>query len=77
MMTSCLASGIFYPGTLDVGFKVLQSEQVMFGIGGMARWFALIPLAHVQERRSVPLRKAIAFTMTRIFSWRFRSEKRG
>lgn len=77
MMTSSLASGIFYPETLNLGFKVLEPEQVMFGIGGIARWFAIIPLALVREQRSVPLRKAIAFTMARIFGWRFRSEKRG
>jgi MFS family permease len=77
MMCSSLASGLFYPGALDAGFKVLEPEQVMFGIGGVVRWLALIPLALVQERRSVPLRQAIAFTMARVFSWRFRGEKRG
>jgi predicted MFS family arabinose efflux permease len=77
MMTSSLASGIFYPNSLNIGLTILEPEQVMFGIGGIARWLTIIPLALVQEYRSVPLRKAIAFTMSRIFSWRFRSEKRG
>ncbi|MDP8221517.1 MAG: MFS transporter [Candidatus Stygibacter frigidus] len=77
MMTSSLASGVFYPGALDLGFKVLEPEQVMFGIGGIARWLTIIPLALVHEPRSIPLRKALAFTMARIYSWRFRSEKRG
>ena len=77
MMTSSLASGIFYPDPVDVGFKVLEPEQVMFGIGGVFRWLALIPLVLVQEYRSVPLRKAIAFTLVRIFNGRFKSKKRG
>jgi MFS family permease len=60
MMLSTLASGIFYPGTLDVGFRVLEPEQVIFGIGGFTRWLSFIPLLFVVEKRSVPLSKALA-----------------
>lgn len=75
MMITTLASGVFYPGSLDIGIRVLEPEQVIFGIGGLMRWLAIFPLALVREYRSVPLRKALAYTLQRIFSWRLRPEK--
>jgi len=76
MMSSSLASGIFYPEALNLGFRILEPEQVVFGVGAVLRLMALIPLALVREYKSVPLRKALAFTMARIIGWRFRGEKR-
>jgi len=75
-MSSSLASGIFYPEQLDLGFKVLEPEQVIFGVGAVMRLMALIPLALVREYRSVQLRKALAYTMSRVIGWRWRNEKR-
>lgn len=76
MMSSSLASGIFYPSAMNIGIRVLEPEQVVFGVGAIMRLGALIPLAFVREYRSVPLRKALAFTMARVIGWRFRGEKR-
>ncbi|MDD4687594.1 MAG: MFS transporter [Candidatus Cloacimonetes bacterium] len=76
MMSSTLASGIFYPNSLNLGFRVLAPEQVVFGIGAIMRWMAIVPLILVREYRSVPLRKALAFTFSRIIGWRFRAGKR-
>ncbi len=76
MMSSTLASGIFYPDSLDLGFRTLDPEQVIFGIGAILRWLAIIPLMLVREFRSVPLRKAMAFTLSRLVGWRFRMGKR-
>jgi MFS family permease len=76
MMSASLASGIFYPESLNIGCRVLEPEQVMFGIGGIVRWLALIPLALVQENRSVPLRKALAYTLSRYYNWRLKGFKR-
>ncbi len=63
MMLSTLASGIFYPGTLDVGFRVLEPEQVIFGIGGFMRWLSFIPLLFVVEKRGISLRKAFSVSL--------------
>lgn len=60
MMCSTLASGIFYPGTMDIGIRVLEPEQVIFGIGSILRWLAIIPLFFVVEQHSTPLRKALS-----------------
>jgi MFS family permease len=76
MMSATLASGIFYPEKLDIGFRVLDPEQVVFGVGAIMRWMAIIPLMLVREYRSVPLRKALAFTFSRLIGWRFRVGKR-
>lgn len=63
MMLSTLASGVFYPSSLDLGFGLLEPEQVTFGIGGIMRWLSFIPLFFVVERRSTPLRKALAASL--------------
>lgn len=76
MMSSSLASGIFYPDSLNIGIRILEPEQVIFGVGAVMRLAALIPLALVREYRSVPLRKALAYTMARLIGWRVRGEKR-
>ena len=50
MMSSSLASGIFFPGSLNLGFKILAPEQLIFLIGGLMRLLTLLPLALVKER---------------------------
>nr|MDK2850141.1 hypothetical protein [Candidatus Cloacimonadota bacterium] len=76
MMSSSLASGIFYPASMDLGSLHLAPEQVIFGIGAVMRWLGIIPLGLVREYRSVPLRKALAYSMSRIIGWRPRMGKR-
>ena len=76
MMSSTLASGIFYPGSMDLGRLHLAPEQVTFGISAVMRWLAIIPLALVREYRSVPLRRALAYGLGRIIGWRPRMSKR-
>ncbi|MCK9556416.1 MAG: MFS transporter [Candidatus Cloacimonetes bacterium] len=76
MMSSTLASGVFYPNSLDLGFRTLDPEQVVFGVGALLRWAAIIPLMLVREHRSVPLREALAFTFSRLIGWRLRVGKR-
>jgi len=34
---------------LDVGIRVLEPEQVVFGVGGVLRWLSIIPLLAVKE----------------------------
>ena len=63
MMISTLASGIFYPGKMDIGFRILEPEQVTFGIGGILRWLSFIPLLFVVEKRGIPLRKALSASL--------------
>lgn len=59
MMLSTLACGIFYPSPVTIGKKLLEPEQVIFGIGGIMRWLSFIPLLFVVEKRTVPLPKAL------------------
>ncbi|MDD2597578.1 MAG: hypothetical protein PHY98_07750, partial [Candidatus Cloacimonetes bacterium] len=61
---------------LNVGWRILEPEQVVFGVGAVLRLLALIPLALVREYRSVPLRKALAYSMARLIGWRFKGGKR-
>lgn len=68
MMLTTLASGVFYPQELKFGIHVLEPEQVVFGIGGIMRWFALIPLFFVVEKRGVPLRKALSASLLFVLS---------
>jgi len=68
MMISTLLSGVFFPGRLDIGIRILEPEQVVFGLGGILRWLAIIPLLGVVEKHTVPLRKVIDVT------WRYALE---
>lgn len=61
MVITMLASGVFLPQSLVIGEIHLQPEQVLFGLTGIARWTAQIPLCLVQDRRSRPVSEAIAF----------------
>ena len=63
MMISTLLSGVFFPPKLDIGFRVLEPEQVVFGVGGVLRWLAIIPLLGVVEKHTVPLRQALSGTL--------------
>jgi MFS family permease len=54
MIITMLLSGFLLPRALDVlGFH-LEPEQVLFGITGMLRWTAHIPLSWVREARGQP-----------------------
>jgi len=53
MMASTLLTGAFFPQPLQIGARLLEPEQVVFGIGGILRWLSLIPLLAVAEKRSV------------------------
>jgi len=46
-----------------VGFRVLEPEQVIFGIGGFMRWLSFIPLLFVVEKRGISLRKAFSVSL--------------
>ena len=59
MMVSTLACGIFFPSALTIGKRVLEPEQVIFGVGGILRWLSFIPLFFVVEKQDVPLAKAL------------------
>ncbi|MDZ4182202.1 MAG: MFS transporter [Candidatus Cloacimonadaceae bacterium] len=75
MMTSTLLSGIFYPSALNIGIRILEPEQVVFGIGGILRWLTIIPLMAVQEKRAVPLYRALSQVfryMTDLVVYRFK-----
>lgn len=66
MMTTMLVSGLFLPQHLKIGGIHLQPEQVLFGITGIARWSAQIPLSLVRDRKSRPVTEAIAFFLREI-----------
>ena len=61
MMTTMLASGAFLPHRLEIGSYSLEPEQVLFGLTGLARWSAQIPLSLVREPKSGSVGEAIAF----------------
>lgn len=52
MMATTLLSGVFYPQPMILGSRLLASEQVIFGVGGVLRWLSIIPLMAVKEKRS-------------------------
>ncbi|MDO9578497.1 MAG: MFS transporter [Candidatus Cloacimonadales bacterium] len=57
MMTSTLLSGVFFPKTNNLLGFTLEPEQIVFAVGAVARWTAIIPLIFVQERAFRPLRE--------------------
>ncbi len=59
MMTTMLLSGAFLPRHLEIGGIRLEPEQVLFGLTGIARWSAQVPLSRVFEPRSRPVSDAI------------------
>ena len=66
MMTTMLVSGLFLPQRLEIGGFHLEPEQVLFGLTGIARWSAQIPLSLVRDRKSRPVTEAIAFFIREI-----------
>lgn len=76
MMLTTLASGVFYPPAMTIASKQLAPEQITFFIGSVMRWLSIFPLMMVREKRSVPLRKALAYTMGGILGYRTKLGKR-
>ena len=66
MMTTMLVSGFFLPQYFEIGNIHLEPEQVLFGLSGLARWSAQIPLSLVRERKSRPVIEAITFFIREI-----------
>ena len=55
MIISMLLSGFLLPQALNVVGFHLEPEQVLFGMTGILRWTAHIPLSWVKEARGQPL----------------------
>jgi len=49
MMTTMLLSGAFLPGAMDIGTLHLEPGQVLFGLTGLARLTAGIPLTWMEN----------------------------
>jgi len=61
MMISMLLSGFLLPGSVELlGFH-LEPEQVLFGLTGLMRWTAHIPLGWVQEAKAQPFGALLYF----------------
>ncbi len=60
-----LLSGLFLPPPLQVGRFSWQPEQVLFGLGGLLRWSAQIPLTWVYEPRARPVREVLRHLLRR------------
>lgn len=54
-----LLSGFLFPPPFQIGGLYLQPEQVLFGLGGLLRWSAQIPLSWVYEPRAKPVREVL------------------
>ena len=67
MMCSTLLSGIFFPAPITLAGTYLQSEQVIFAVGGILRWITIIPLMFVVEKNHVPLR--LVFSNGLRYAW--------
>ncbi|MBP7205114.1 MAG: MFS transporter [Candidatus Cloacimonetes bacterium] len=59
MMASTLLTGAFFPQSLQLGARILEPEQVIFGVGGILRWLSVIPLLAVKEKRSIMFQSPI------------------
>jgi MFS family permease len=68
MMATMLASGALLPHRVEIGGLRLEPEQVLFGVTGLARWSAQIPLSLVHEPKSGSVGEAIAFFIREIKS---------
>lgn len=55
MMLTTMMSGFFYPPDVTILSLKLESEQVLFGITGLLRWTAIIPLMFIAEAKSKSL----------------------
>jgi len=54
MIITMLLSGFFLPKSIEVLGLYLHPEQVLFGLTGLLRWTAHIPLSWVKEPRGQP-----------------------
>ncbi|MDD3804014.1 MAG: MFS transporter [bacterium] len=61
MMFTMLLSSLFAPKPVQLFGLSLTSEQVLFGLTGVMRWTAEIPLALIKEPRSKRLREALYY----------------
>jgi len=55
MMITTLLSGFLFPPAMKLGPLELQPEQVLFGITGVLRWTAEIPLLWIRDVKKGPL----------------------
>ena len=55
IMITMLISGAFLPKAMDIFGLHLEPEQVLFGLTGILRWTAEIPLSWVHEPNTKPL----------------------
>jgi MFS family permease len=58
MMATMMLSGGLYPKPMTIMGLDLTSEQVLFGLTGVCRWTAEIPLQFVHEPRGTSFRKS-------------------
>ncbi len=56
MMATMLISGIFLPPAMSILGRMLEPEQVLFGLTGVLRWTTQIPLSWVEEPRALSMR---------------------
>jgi hypothetical protein len=61
MIITMLMSGFLMPKALDIIGLHLEPEQVLFGITGLLRWTAHIPLGWVREARGQPFGALLYF----------------
>ena len=73
LMVTMLLSVLWMPNPLRMMGLELAPEQVLFGLTGLLRWTAQIPLVWVSEPRSVPMREVIQhilrFGQTTLRKW--------
>ena len=69
MMLTTMLSGVLYPAKLDYGIINLEPEQIIFGIGGLMRWTAIIPLIFIQETKSGSIRHVLLSFKENIILW--------
>jgi MFS family permease len=62
MMATMLLSGATLPDhPVSLGNWRLEPEQLLFGLGGLARWSTQIPLSWIHEPQARPMREVLAF----------------
>lgn len=82
VISTMLLSGVFLPPSMHILGLSLESEQVLFGLTGLVRWSALIPLAFIVEPAAKPFARIFLhyrqFAKVRIIQlamWTFRRRK--
>lgn len=76
MMLTLLGSGAFLPSGMVLLGLHLEPEQVLFGLGGLMRWSAQIPLSWVHEPRGVSVRVAMREARRAAGAWVARFSRR-